>query len=118
MKEQIARTLFCLEKFFYCLLERMKSPCYLKGYFPRGWCPPGLYIQVGVVRAVVLVVSHEDFNFEFAVEASKILGLGINLRLKPSKDLRFFGGLSTVERSWKAMFDGLLKYAQGCIVAK
>jgi hypothetical protein len=40
------------------------------------------------------------------------------LRLKPSKYLRFFGGLSTVERSWKAMFDGLLKYAQGCIVAK
>jgi hypothetical protein len=36
-------------------------------------------------------------------------GLGMNLRLKPSKYLRLFGGLSTVDRSWKAMFDGLLK---------
>jgi hypothetical protein len=49
----------------------MKSPCYLKGDFPRGWCPPGLYVQVGVVRTVIFMVSHEDFNFEVAVEASK-----------------------------------------------
>jgi hypothetical protein len=66
------------------------------------------------------MVSLEDFDFDFTVKARKVcsskafhgtftLGLGMNLRLKPSNDLRFFGGLSTIDKSWKAIFDGLLK---------
>jgi hypothetical protein len=39
----------------------------------------------------------------------KFFTASLNECSKPSKDLRFFGGLSTDDNSWKAMFDGLLK---------
>jgi hypothetical protein len=35
-----------------------------------------------------------------------LIGFGTNLRFRPSKDLRFFGGFSLIVRSWKAILVG------------
>jgi hypothetical protein len=98
----------------------MQSSCDLVGGLPWGWGPSRLHIQVRFVSAVVFVVSHELFKFKFTVKTSKSIlckgfpryihpGTWDGLKAQPSKDLKFFGGLSTDDKSWKAMFDGLLK---------
>ena len=45
------------------------------------------------------------------------LGVGMNFKLSPSRDLRFAGGLIFFVRSWNAMVVGRLKYVQVSMVA-
>ena len=53
-----------------------------------------------------------------SLHGTLFLGVGINLRLSPSRDLRFGGGLRVVVRLWNAMLEGRLKYIHGDIVAR